>query len=354
MRNIEIDRAAVAALSSDGKTDSQIAKKLKRSLTFVRKWRKRSLDLKENLEDRPRAGRPKKIGPKVGAVLRGKFYGKVGVSTRSISKLLTSKGQPISRMTVSRWMKSQGWKPYKITKKFLLNQKMATARLNFAKKYGKLKEKDWARWLFTDEKKFVLYSPPNSQNLRVYCHSPEEVPSKFVPKNSPSIMVWGGISAAGLTELEFLPRNTTLNADRFQALILERAIPKINARKSTHGKPWVTTRLFRDPNSWVFLQDGAPPHKAKTTQAWLAKNVPDFVKYREWPGNSPDLNPIENVWAVLAEAVDRKGAKNLDELEQSIREEWKKFSVDFLKNLIFSMPRRLKSVEQANGWHTKY
>jgi hypothetical protein len=268
--------------------------------------------------------------------------------------LLTNKNFPVSHMTVSRWMKSQGWKPYKIKKRFMLNKRIAAARLAFAKKYGKLKEREWSRWLFTDEKKFVLYSAPNSQNLRIYCLSPEEVPNKMVPKNSPSFMVWGGMSSSGLTELEFLPEKTTLNADRYINLILERAVPKVKARRSTHGKPWVTKRLFRDPTTWVFLQDGAPPHKAKTTQAWLAKNVPDFIKHGEWPGGSPDLNPIENVWGALADAVGQRGAKNLHELKMVVQEEWEKISVDFLENLVFSMPRRLKAVQEAKGWHTKY
>jgi hypothetical protein len=77
MKQIEIDRAAAAALAREGKTNTQIAKNLHRSIPFVRKWKERALDLKKGLKDNPREGRPRKIGPKVGTVLSRKFYGRI-------------------------------------------------------------------------------------------------------------------------------------------------------------------------------------------------------------------------------------------------------------------------------------
>jgi hypothetical protein len=271
-----------------------------------------------------------------------------------MAQQLKNKGVNISSRTIRRFATQQGWKPYKITKKIFLSQKNITSRLTFAKRYQHLGKKEWRKWLFTDEKSFVLFRPPNTQNDRIYCHSPEEVLPKEVPKKSQSLMVWGGLTATGLTQLEFVAKGKKVNADTYIHEILEPALSKLKARRSTRTGGWFTQKLFRDGDDFTFQQDGAPAHRAKKTQAWLQENVPHFVKNTEWPGNSPDLNPIENLWAHMAEEVAKRDPKTLVELRESIEEEWEKIDVDFLEKLVFSMPTRMGAVLEANGRLTKY
>ena len=47
------------------------------------------------------------------------------------------------------------------------------------------------------------------------------------------------------------------------------------------------------------MQDGAPCHCSKLVSDFLYKNI----KTLDWPGNSPDLNPIKNSWAILKDKV---------------------------------------------------
>jgi inhibitor of nuclear factor kappa-B kinase subunit alpha len=54
-------------------------------------------------------------------------------------------------------------------------------------------------------------------------------------------------------------------------------------------KPLNTT-LFSG-QKWVFQQDSAPAHKAKTTQEWLRRKALAFISVKDWPSESPDLNP---------------------------------------------------------------
>lgn len=58
---------------------------------------------------------------------------------------------------------------------------------------------------------------------------------------------------------------------------------------------------------------------------------------------------MENVWAPLKDRVAARGAKNLDQLEQFIREEWAKLSREFAEHLVNSMPNRMQALMDAGG-----
>ena len=73
----------------------------------------------------------------------------------------------------------------------------------------------------------------------------------------------------------------------------------------------------------------------------------------EWPSQSPDLNPIENLWQVLKIALHRRSPSNLTELERFCKDEWAKMSLSSAK-LVETSPKRLAAVIATNGGSTKY
>ena len=74
----------------------------------------------------------------------------------------------------------------------------------------------------------------------------------------------------------------------------------------------------------------------------------------EWPGNSPDLNPIENLWCVMKNKVSEKHPTSLSALQLAIKEVWVKgISSDYCCKLIESMPCRLQEVIKNKEGHTK-
>ena len=56
------------------------------------------------------------------------------------------------------------------------------------------------------------------------------------------------------------------------------------------------TRLYGSTKNWVFMQDGASSHTAGSIRQILQQHR---IKTLKWPPNSPDLNPIENMWAMV-------------------------------------------------------
>ena len=88
-------------------------------------------------------------------------------------------------------------------------------------------------------------------------------------------------------------------------------------------------------------------------KVWKERNK---LKCLEWPAQSPDLNPIENLWMILKRRISARDppAKTVKELKAVVQEEWQKIPVDDVKNLVKSMPKRAKLVIKAKGFGTKY
>ncbi len=101
----------------------------------------------------------------------------------------------------------------------------------------------------------------------------------------------------------------------------------------------------------IFRQDLAPVHTAKSTKSWLNDHG---VGVLDWPANSPDLNPIENLWGIVKRKMRNKRPKNTDELKATVKETWASIPPQQCHKLITSMPRRIEAVIKGKGAPTKY
>ena len=112
--------------------------------------------------------------------------------------------------------------------------------------------------------------------------------------------------------------------------------------------PWV-----RDYLDSVFQQDGAPCHTSLYSTWWMSTHG---IRTLNWVAQSPDLNPIENLWNHLDRQVRKR--KPLPQTKQdlitAIQEEWSNISLEKLQNLIMSLPHRIEAVIKAKGGNTKY
>ena len=79
-------------------------------------------------------------------------------------------------------------------------------------------------------------------------------------------------------------------------------------------------------NQWVLQEDNSPVHTGKAATAWKCQFVPEQI---DLPSNSPDLNPIENLWAVMKKRLLKKKFSNTNELKNGIMEVWNSFDLNF-------------------------
>ena len=74
----------------------------------------------------------------------------------------------------------------------------------------------------------------------------------------------------------------------------------------------------------------------------------------DWPPQSPDLNPIENLWKTLGVKVMERNPTNTEDLWVKLQEEWSKISIEDCQELIRSCSRRCAAVIESKGSFTKY
>ena len=109
----------------------------------------------------------------------------------------------------------------------------------------------------------------------------------------------------------------------------------------------------------IFMQDNASIHTAHIVGEWLDEHA---IQVMDWPPYSPDLNPIENIWALLKQKIyelrpdliEHSNIAMLSVLQETAIEAWESLEEEVLNNMAISMRKRCQAVIDADGWYTKY
>ncbi|XP_054466065.1 phosphatidylinositol 4-phosphate 5-kinase-like protein 1 [Anoplopoma fimbria] len=99
--------------------------------------------------------------------------------------------------------------------------------------------------------------------------------------------------------------------------------------------------MFPNSEGCFFQQDNAPCHTARSVKVWMKDHQ---IRTLSWPAQSPDLNPIENLYNVIKRKMDGHKPSNEAELLEFLRQEWHKVTQQQCERLVESMPRRMKAV----------
>ena len=104
----------------------------------------------------------------------------------------------------------------------------------------------------------------------------------------------------------------------------------------------------------IFMHDNAPSHVSSFTHDFLGQKGFEESKIMTWPAQSPDLNPIENLWSIVKMRVypGTKQYTSKAELWTAIQNVCAALKPQEIKDLTQSMDSRLFKVIQNNGRYT--
>lgn len=286
-------------------------------------------------------GRKRLVSQKLGTAIRlGVAKGNLSTTEEVKAHVRMFHGLTISKSTANRTLKRLGFVSRRKIKKPLLKDGHRLNRYRFARLF-RYKDFDyWKKVWFTDETIVRRLDP--SGNLTVWLEKDRKT---FDPRQlaetahsgGGGLLLWGCFCSKGVGQLHCI--DETLTA-KYYIDILRKDLAR-------------SLRDYEWDDDWYLLQDNSAVHTAKKVQDFLEYQQIKTIKF---PAKSPDLNPIENIWAILKRRLyqPENPAADTDELWDRIKVEWKKITPDLCHKLVESMPRRLNAVIKRKGRPIKY
>lgn len=222
-----------------------------------------------------------------------------------------------------------------------LNPQHKQARINFCRSMLEVfREDNFHKIIFTDEKSF---KSDETHHVRVFRPKGQRYNQTYVCKDNSSGHIaasyWGWISCAGPGEI--VATGTHFNSQKYLEILEQVAFPSIEAQ-------------FGEVENIVFMHDNSAIHTARVILDFFALN---HIKILNHPPKSPDLNLIENIWAIMERDRSQLIQKTQAGLNEHVLNRWENLRgrPDIFENLYNSLINRYRYVINHGGniYHDK-
>ena len=320
--------------------------------------------------DAPRSGRPPSISSEMAAksldMLMSNQHGGVQAVSREVCRQGLTSGVP-NRITLSRAMQKEAanqgfvYRPEQGKPDKRMNDDTKQKRLAFCTARQN-KRRCWAGVMYTDRCKFQ-HRYPGESVPRISYHKKGGPRRKAKSVNhAASVNVYAGITKYGVTKIHIVAGGTTGMTSKYLNKQGKRSknITSSEYEDVLRGTFLPQGKLLFSRQGiahWVLQQDNDPTHAVAkgVIKQWNEKNPGHTVTLlANWPPNSPDLNPIENLWGDVQARLDAAGYQTFKEFKAGVEKELKNVDLEKLKNLVNSMNKRLASCINLQGEKTKY
>lgn len=343
----ESQRAQVITLREEGYSYVKIAERtgVKRSTCFdiVKrdKERREPGNPTPYTASAPRSGRPEKLNRRE---RRHLIYLTKRSRRISLGILCRSITVRVSMKTARKYLKDAGLQRRRAKRKPWLTKLQKFKRLMWCKERRNWTIKDWRDIIWTDESRFevghvagVVWVWRNiGEQDKARCLQPT------FKSGRTSVMIWGCMMYGQKGPIVILPESS-MNGPNYVKWILE-----------PHLKPFYEkARKESDSGDIEVMEDNAPCHTAKFSTA--ARNRLLIPKI-PWPPQSPDLNPIENLWRIIKNRINQRDPpiRSKLDLQKALQEEWDRLTPADFDHLIISMQKRVAECIKARGGSTHY
>ena len=334
----------------------KIAKHMGCSHTFVIKWVARN-EQSGQLEDKHRSGRPPKAdAAAVQHIVKAAQQPECSTAADIAAQVEQEEALIFSVSTIRAVLKKQGLQNLAARAVPALTPQQKVLRVQLARKYLRRDRTSKRRFLCTDSKVFLLQKVGRHSHRWCYPAKRHCLP-KY--KHTIAAHVYMGISYWGATKLRFVT-----GTHKHDSKYLRKGAKKDDKKKYHSGVASEEyNEVLRDffvpegnclfagrwAKKWQLQQDNAPAHKTTENTTFITQHVPGG-HFLDWPPCSPDLSPIETMWAWMDHKLHKEyKPTNIEELKQALQEINESIPIAMLHRLFDGLDARMKRVIALDG-----